>query len=98
MPSLYCFCYSLNKGVQLSWGRADALRSGKRPAPSCPASGFRFALQVSELEELFGLLQGDVEALFLQAPSVDLEALGVQLAGGQELVEEQVGGGEGWGG
>lgn len=36
-------------------------------------------LQVIELEGVFQLLRGDVERLFLQAPCVDLDALGQQL-------------------
>lgn len=46
-------------------------------------------VQVVELEGVFQLLRGDVERLFLQAPCVDLDALGQQLAEADGLVEEQ---------
>jgi hypothetical protein len=46
-------------------------------------------LQVVELEGVFQLLRGDVERLFLQAPCVDLDALGQQLDEVEGLVEEQ---------
>lgn len=49
------------------------------------------SLQVSELEQLFGLLKGDVESLFMTAPSVDLEALGSQLGEVHAQLGEQVG-------
>lgn len=42
-----------------------------------------------ELEGVFQLLRGDVERLFLQAPCVDLDALGQQLSEAEGLVEEQ---------
>lgn len=35
--------------------------------------------QVRELEDMFGSLRSDVEAVFMQAPSVQLEALATQL-------------------
>ena len=46
-------------------------------------------MQVVELEGLFQLLRADVEALFLQAPSVDLDALGQQLVDMEGCVDEQ---------
>ena len=44
---------------------------------------------MSELEGLFQLLRGDVEALFMQAPTVDLDALGRQLGDAERLIDEQ---------
>ena len=48
-------------------------------------------LQVQELEQLFVGLKADVEALFMQAPSVDLDDLGRRMEGLQKLIEDQVG-------
>lgn len=45
--------------------------------------------QVAELESVFQLLRQDVERLFLQAPSVDLDALGLQLNDAEGLIDEQ---------
>lgn len=45
---------------------------------------------MGELEGLFGGLRADVEALLLQAPSVNLDALGGGLAGLHVRLEEQV--------
>lgn len=47
------------------------------------------SVQVVDLEGVFQLLRGDVERLFLQAPCVDLDALGQQLAEAEGRVEEQ---------
>jgi hypothetical protein len=46
-------------------------------------------LQVSELESVFQLLRCEVERLFLQAPSVDLDALGLALNEAEGLIDEQ---------
>lgn len=46
-------------------------------------------LQVSELEAVFQLLRCEVERLFLQAPSVDLDALGLVLNEAEGLIDEQ---------
>ena len=48
-------------------------------------------LQVQELEQLFVGLKADVEAMFMQAPSVDLDDLGRRMEGLQKLIEDQVG-------
>jgi hypothetical protein len=48
-----------------------------------------FAVQVSELESVFQMLRCEVERLFLQAPSVDLDALGLQLNEAEGLIDEQ---------
>ncbi|PSC71466.1 Autophagy-related 11 [Micractinium conductrix] len=48
-----------------------------------------FGSKVSELEGLFGALKADVEALFMQAPSVDLEALARELEEMHGQVDEQ---------
>lgn len=45
--------------------------------------------QVSELESVFQLLRCEVERLFLQAPSVDLDALGLQLNEAEGRIDEQ---------
>lgn len=46
-------------------------------------------LQVAELESVFQLLRQEVERLFLQAPSVDLDALGLQLNEAEGIIDEQ---------
>jgi hypothetical protein len=46
-------------------------------------------MQVVELEGVFQLLRGDVERLFLQAPCVDLDALGQLLTEAEAAAEEQ---------
>jgi hypothetical protein len=46
-------------------------------------------LQVSELESVFQLLRCEVERLFLQAPSVDLDALGLALNEAEGMIDEQ---------
>ena len=46
---------------------------------------------MQELEQLFVGLKADVEALFMQAPSVDLDDLGRRMEGLQKLIEDQVG-------
>lgn len=56
---------------------------------NCRRSHDHFAAKVLELEALFSLLKHDVEALFLQAPSVDLDALGAQMASVESQVDEQ---------
>ncbi|KAI8470000.1 MAG: hypothetical protein J3K34DRAFT_521683 [Monoraphidium minutum] len=56
---------------------------------SCRRSHDHFAVKVSELEGLFQLLRGDVEALFMQAPTVDLDALGLQLGDAEQLIDEE---------
>ncbi len=38
---------------------------------------------------MFQLLRQEVERLFLQAPSVDLDALGLQLNDAEGLIDEQ---------
>lgn len=45
--------------------------------------------QVAELESVFQLLRQEVERLFLQAPSVDLDALGSQLNQAEGMIDEQ---------
>ena len=67
------------------------------PAPWSPPACLCAGLQVGELEGLFERLRGDVEALFMAAPSVDLQALARQLEGVHGQVDEQVGGCEGGG-
>lgn len=56
---------------------------------SCPVHTTPQHNQVIELEGVFHLLRCDVERLFLQAPCVDLDALGQQAAEAEGLVEEQ---------
>eukprot|EP00879_Flechtneria_rotunda_P005637 GHRR01005934.1.p1 GENE.GHRR01005934.1~~GHRR01005934.1.p1 ORF type:complete len:1224 (+),score=620.67 GHRR01005934.1:482-4153(+) len=56
---------------------------------SCKRSHEHFAQKVSELESVFQLLHHEVEKLFMQAPSVDLDALGLQLVEAEELFNEQ---------
>jgi hypothetical protein len=64
------------------------------PPPSCCLCAAappppRTHTQVVELEGVFQLLRGDVERLFLQAPCVDLDALGQQLTEAEAAAEEQ---------
>lgn len=47
-------------------------------------------LQVGELKATFAGLQLDVEAMFMQMPSVDLDELGSQLEAMQHHQQEQV--------
>ena len=47
-------------------------------------------VQVAGLEELFSALKADVEALFMQAPTVHLEALATQLHAMEPHLEELV--------
>lgn len=83
-------------------GRYQQQRSGRSvlgPVLAFPEFAWRvpptvmlllhLGVQVVELEGVFQLLRGDVERLFLQAPCVDLDALGQQLAEAEGLVEEQ---------
>lgn len=44
---------------------------------------------MSELDCVFSSLRSEVEGLFLQAPSVDLDALGGQLSTLEALIDEQ---------
>lgn len=48
-------------------------------------------VQVAELESLFGGLRADVEALFMQAPSSDLEKLYERAQRERLVLDEQVG-------
>lgn len=48
------------------------------------------SLQVEELKGTFAGLQLDVEAMFMQMPSVDLDQLGSQLEAMQQHQHEQV--------
>ncbi|GLI69495.1 hypothetical protein VaNZ11_014129 [Volvox africanus] len=57
-------------------------------AETCSRSHASFGAKVSELEALFQLLRKDVEGLFMQAPSVDLDALGRQMADHEALLDE----------
>ncbi|GIL74831.1 hypothetical protein Vretifemale_4634, partial [Volvox reticuliferus] len=57
-------------------------------AETCSRSHASFGAKVSELEALFQLLRKDVEGLFMQAPSVDLDALGRQMAEHEALLDE----------
>ncbi|EFN58270.1 hypothetical protein CHLNCDRAFT_57098 [Chlorella variabilis] len=65
---------------------AEALRES---AAACARGHQHFGGKVAELEGLFGMLKADVEALFMQAPSVDLEALTRQLEEQHGAVDEQ---------
>ncbi|KAF8059682.1 ATG11 [Scenedesmus sp. PABB004] len=56
---------------------------------SCSRSHEQFAQKVSELEGAFQALRCEVEGLFLQAPSVDLDALGQALQESEALIDEQ---------
>ena len=47
--------------------------------------------QVSDMEELFGSLRTDVEAVFMQAPSVQLEAVATKVDAMRPHLEELVG-------
>ncbi|KAL4447174.1 hypothetical protein ABPG77_007207 [Micractinium sp. CCAP 211/92] len=61
-----------------------------REAAAAAARGHQhFGSKVAELEALFGMLKADVEALFMQAPSVDLEALTRELEEMHGQVDEQ---------
>lgn len=55
----------------------------------CKRSHEHFAAKVTGLESLFQLLRRDVEGLFMQAPTVDLDALGKQLGDSEGLIDEQ---------
>jgi len=59
------------------------------PGPRWPFCCHAAHEQVSELEGVFQLLRCDVERLFLQAPSVDLDMLGTQLGEAETLIDEQ---------
>lgn len=48
-------------------------------------------MQVNELKATFAGLQLDVEGMFMQMPSVDLDELGSQLEAMQQHQQEQVG-------
>ena len=50
----------------------------------------RAPTQVGDVERVFGTLRADVEALFMTAPSVDLEQLHADLAAMRAFVDEQV--------
>ena len=49
-------------------------------------------LQVSGMEELFGSLRSDVEAVFMQAPTVQLEAVATKVEAMSPRLEELVSG------
>ncbi|GMH33246.1 hypothetical protein BSKO_01080 [Bryopsis sp. KO-2023] len=68
----------------------DLLPEGKlrQWAESCRKAHRHFAEKVADLEGLFSVLKSDVEALFMQAPSVDLDDLGLLLADKEHLLEE----------
>lgn len=57
-------------------------------AESCRKAHTHFSEKVANLEGLFGSLKRDVEALFMQAPSVDLDDLGKVLGEKEDLLEE----------
>lgn len=46
--------------------------------------------QVKAVEDLFSSLRADVEAVFMQAPTVQLEALATKVDSSQPLIEEMV--------
>ncbi|MEW5306673.1 MAG: hypothetical protein WDW36_009123 [Sanguina aurantia] len=70
-------------------GGAGTARLRER-GDSCRVTHNQFAAKVSELGGLFEGLQQDVEGLFMQAPSVDLDGLGSELAGAEcQLLDEQ---------
>lgn len=82
-------CVALCRPVSPCVGLCRAvLRFTWRPPPTVLLL-LHLGVQVVELEGVFQLLRGDVERLFLQAPCVDLDALGQQLAEAEGLVEEQ---------
>lgn len=60
-------------------------------AAECARSHRRFAARVAGLDALHAALRVDVEALFMRAPSVDLEALTRRLEEAGGLAEEQRG-------
>ena len=57
-------------------------------AAECRRSHRRFASRVAELESLHAALRADVEALFMRAPSVDLDALAQGLSSAEAASEE----------
>eukprot|EP00198_Chlamydomonas_reinhardtii_P008819 XP_001698156.1 predicted protein [Chlamydomonas reinhardtii] len=57
-------------------------------ADTCARSHASFGGKVGELEALFQALRRDVEALFMQAPSVDLDALGRRMTECEGLLDE----------
>ncbi|GFR46208.1 hypothetical protein Agub_g7746 [Astrephomene gubernaculifera] len=57
-------------------------------ADTCGRSHASLGGKVAELEGLFQLLRRDVEGLFMQAPSVDLDGLGRELAEHEALLDE----------
>eukprot|EP00887_Chlorella_sp_A99_P002015 scaffold18.g2015.t1 len=58
-------------------------------AAACLRSHRHFATKVAELEQLFGLLRSDVDALFMVGPSVDLEALNHQMEEAHAQLDEE---------
>lgn len=59
-------------------------------AAECRRSHRRFASRVAELEALHTALRTDVEALFMRAPSVDLDGLSQGLAAAAAAADEEV--------
>ncbi|CAD7705230.1 unnamed protein product [Ostreobium quekettii] len=58
-------------------------------AAGCGRAHARFADKVADLEGLFASLKSDVESLFMQAPTVDLDDLGALLQDREQLLEEE---------
>lgn len=58
-------------------------------AAACRRHHGQFAEKVSQLEGVYESMKLDMEALIMQAPSVDLDALGVQLVEAEGWVQEQ---------
>eukprot|EP00803_Ostreobium_quekettii_P003255 evm.model.scf_876.4 EVM.evm.TU.scf_876.4 scf_876:19566-22779(-) len=58
-------------------------------ADGCSRAHARFGDKVADLEGLFASLKSDVESLFMQAPTVDLDDLGATLEEKEQLLEEE---------
>ena len=58
-------------------------------ATECRRSHRRFAARVAELESLHAALRSDVDALFMRAPSVDLDELSQGLAAATAAADEE---------
>eukprot|EP00958_Prasinococcus_capsulatus_P001032 scaffold97_cov375-Prasinococcus_capsulatus_cf.AAC.2 len=61
----------------------------RKVAGDCTLSHEQFGRKVGELNDLFGELKANVDALFMTGPTIDISALEAQLEEKRQLVEEE---------
>ena len=82
-------CNRAHSAAVVRGGPGISLLSLRDQSPLRPLRAYA-PIQVGDVERVFGTLRADVEALFMTAPSVDLEQLHADLASMHAFVNEQV--------